>query len=103
MRVLLGQHRGHRHADWHHTQPGAARPDQLVSDCNGVSALSLGGRGAWCSPGNVTQQPVSLCRLFPENANVVNFASWFGFAFPAMIILLLLAWLWLQFLFLGFK
>uniref|UniRef100_A0A6J0UEU5 Solute carrier family 13 member 2 n=1 Tax=Pogona vitticeps TaxID=103695 RepID=A0A6J0UEU5_9SAUR len=41
-------------------------------------------------------------QLFPDNANVINFASWFGFAFPTMVALLVLSSLWLQILFLGF-
>lgn len=31
MHLLLGQHRGHRHLDRHYPQPGAPRPDELVS------------------------------------------------------------------------
>ncbi|XP_060115058.1 solute carrier family 13 member 2 [Heteronotia binoei] len=40
--------------------------------------------------------------LFQENENVLNFASWFAFAFPTMVILLVLSWLWLFVMFLGF-
>ncbi|NXK77014.1 S13A2 protein, partial [Amazona guildingii] len=41
--------------------------------------------------------------LFPKNGNMINFASWFSFAFPTMILLLALTWIWLQIMYLGFN
>ncbi|XP_072326075.1 Na(+)/citrate cotransporter-like isoform X2 [Scyliorhinus torazame] len=42
-----------------------------------------------------------LNKLFPQNGDIVNFATWFSFSFPCMFIMLLLTWIWLQIVFLG--
>uniref|UniRef100_A0A452U6K8 Solute carrier family 13 member 2 n=1 Tax=Ursus maritimus TaxID=29073 RepID=A0A452U6K8_URSMA len=89
-------------------EKGEARPRPaptapLAPKRGGGSALALGGTWGWAVTGHIVRQPASPFRLFPQNGNVVNFASWFGFAFPTMAILLLLSWLWLQILFLGFN